>query len=80
MHGAGATNPFGTKTVWGCITVLADIPLSLRNKLYVQFNRRMETQLAETANGTNVVPLAVLERYKDEKNYREKKFILSTTI
>ena len=72
----GDTNPFGTNTVWGYIIVPEEIPISIRNKLYVQFNRRMEDQLKRAETGANVVPLEVLERYKDTKNSRGKKFIL----
>jgi hypothetical protein len=53
-----------------------DIPISVRNKLYVQFNRRMESELKRVDAGTNVIPLEVLESYETTKNSREKKFIL----
>ena len=60
----------------GYIIVREDIPFSLRNKLYVQLNRRMEQELERAETGTNVVPLAVLEKYKDVKDSRGKKIIM----
>ena len=51
--------------------------MAIRNKLYMQFTRTMEKEITlATGKGTNRLPVAVLERYKDEKDCRAKKWIL----
>ena len=56
---------------------LEDIPVAIRNKLYQQFSRTMEKEIVlANGTGTNRIPVAVLERYEDEKDCRAKQWLL----
>ena len=65
---------------WSNIIVLEEIPTAVRIKLDVQCNRTTEREIAATAKATNRVPVAVLERYKEEQDCRVNEFILSKSI